>query len=113
MYRIITTEGAELGLADSVLFIKKSADGTFIESSQEDAIGLAYKGTAYNLPGHSEIEGAKTAVAVQVSAAQIMQEQVALSERLQANMDYIAMMAEVDMDGSATEAATEEQVWQA
>lgn len=109
MYRIITTEGTELGLADSVLFIKKSTDGTLIEVSREDAIGLAYKGTAYNLPGHTEIEEAKTAVAVQVSAAQIMQEQTVLTEKLQANMDYLAMMSDVDIDETEAVATAEEE----
>lgn len=109
MYRIITTEGTELGLADSVLFIKKNTDGTLIEASRKDAIGLAYKGTAYNLPGHTEIEGAKTAVAVQVSAAQIMQEQTVLTEKLQANMDYLAMMSDVDIDDAEAVATAEEE----
>lgn len=109
MYRIITTEGTELGLTDSVLFIKKSTDGTLIEASREDAIGLAYKGTAYNLPGHTEVERAKTAVAVQVSAAQIMQEQTVFAEKLQANMDYLAMMSDVDIDGAEAVATAEEE----
>ncbi len=98
MYRVITTDGAELGITDSVLFIKRSSEGTFIETDEADAVGIAFNGEPYNLPGHTEIQNAKTAVLVKTTLAQILLEQSTAANKLQANMDYLAMMAEVDLD---------------
>lgn len=102
MYRVITTDGTELGITDSVLFIKISPEGTYIEAGEAEAVGVSFNGEAYNLPGHSEIKNAKTAVLVKTSLAQIMQEQSIAAGKLQANMDYLAMMAEVDLDEPGT-----------
>ena len=101
MYRVITTDGTELGLTDSVLFIKRSPEGTFVEADETEAIGIAFNGEPYNLPGHNEIQNAKTAVLVKTTLAQILLEQSTATNKLQANMDYLAMMAEIDLDEPA------------
>lgn len=58
MYRIVKQDGTELGLTDSVLYIKVGSSGCFTPCKAQDAIGVAYQSTPYNLFGHSEIEGA-------------------------------------------------------
>jgi len=98
VYKIIKSDGTELGVTDSVLFIKRSPEGTFIEADEAEAIGIAFKGEPYNLHGHDEIQNAKTVVLVKTTLAQILLEQNAAASKLQANMDYLAMMAEVDLD---------------
>lgn len=105
MYRIITTEGTELGITDSVLFIKVSAEGAYVEATEDEAVGIAFESTPYNLNGHTEIAGAKTVILVKTTFAQIMKEQAAAVEKFQANMDYLAMMSDVNLE---TETTTEE-----
>ena len=60
MYRIITLDGTELGMTDSVLYIKITASGSFV----------AFRSTPYNLVGHSDIEGADTVVVATVDGGE-------------------------------------------
>lgn len=62
MYRIITLDGTELGMTDSVLYIKIGNSGSFTPCSVDEAIGVAFNSEPYNLVGHDEIEGAGTVV---------------------------------------------------
>ena len=62
MYRIITLDGTELGMTDSVLYIKITESGSFAPTTKDEAIGVAFRSTPYNLVGHSDIEGADTVV---------------------------------------------------
>lgn len=62
MYRIIKIDGTELGITDSVNYIKIGASGDFAFAPEQEAIGVAFNSVAYNLVGHSEIEGADTVV---------------------------------------------------
>lgn len=105
MYRVVTTEGTELGITDSVLFIKISPEGTYIQATEDEAVGVAFESTPYNLIGHTEIKDAKTVILVETTLAQVMKEQTAMVEKFQANMDYLAMMSDVSLE---TEANPEE-----
>ena len=62
MFRIINmTTSRELGLTDTVNYIKISKNsGCYISAKKEEAIGVAYRGTPYNLEGKSEIKDADT-----------------------------------------------------
>lgn len=62
MYRIIKIDGTELGITDSVNYIKIGASGDFTTATETDAIGVAFNSTPYNLMGHSDIEGAETVI---------------------------------------------------
>ena len=62
MYRIIKIDGTELGITDSVNYIRISDNGCFAPTAQWDAIGVAFNSVAYNLVGHKEIDGADTVV---------------------------------------------------
>lgn len=62
MYRIIKIDGTELGVTDSVNYIKISENGCFTNATTEDAVGVAFNSVAYNLVGHNEIEEADTVV---------------------------------------------------
>jgi len=67
MYRIVTTDGTELGITDKILYIKKSASGALIVAEKDNAIGIAFESEAYNLEGHSDIAGAKTVTIIETS----------------------------------------------
>ena len=62
MYRLVTTDGAELGITEEVRYIRRSDNGSFIRTDKENAVGVACNGTPYNLLGHAEIEGADTVI---------------------------------------------------
>ena len=62
MYRIIKIDGIELGITDSVNYIKIGASGDFTTAFEADAIGVAFNSVPYNLMGHSDIEGAETVI---------------------------------------------------
>lgn len=62
MYRIIKIDGTELGITDSVNYIRYGDNGCFTPATREDAIGVAFKSVAYNLVGHEDIEGAGTSL---------------------------------------------------
>lgn len=67
MYRIIRiNDGVELGITDTVNYIKIGNSGSFTPTKKEDAIGVAFKSVAYNLHGHDEIEGAETVVVSEI-----------------------------------------------
>lgn len=80
MYRIIKIDGTELGITDSVNYIKIGASGCYAAAAKEEAIGVAYNSVPYNLVGHAEIEGADTVVVSAVDAGQIIQETATYAE---------------------------------
>ena len=62
MFRIITTNGVELGFTETVRYIKRNPNQCFVACDKKDAIGVAYNSTPYNLLGHNEIEEAETVI---------------------------------------------------
>lgn len=70
MYRIIKIDGTELGITDSVNYIRYSDNGCFTTATQTDAIGVAFNSTPYNLIGHDEIEDADTVIVSKIDGGQ-------------------------------------------
>lgn len=68
MYRIIKIDGTELGVTDSVNYIKISENGCYTTATIENAIGVAFDSVAYNLVGHTEIENADTVVVSKIDS---------------------------------------------
>lgn len=62
MFRIIKIDGTELGITDSVNYIKIGESGDYATASEQDAIGIAFNSEPYNLLGHEDIEGADTVI---------------------------------------------------
>ena len=111
MFRIITTNGVELGITESVNYIKiNSRNGCFNACGKDDAIGVAFKGTPYNLFGHNEINDAETVFVSSVdggSEITAMKEQnIALANQL-AEADEVAI--ELYESGLTQEEANAEQ----
>lgn len=80
MYRIIKIDGTELGITDSVNYIKISSNGCYTTATVEDAVGIAFDSIAYNLAGYDEIEGAETVVVSKVDSGKIIQETASYTE---------------------------------
>lgn len=75
MYRIIKTDGTELGITDFVRYIKISASGCYASATEQNAIGVAFNDVAYNLFGHNEIDGAETVIVSKFDGGALIAEQ--------------------------------------
>ena len=84
MYRIIKIDGMELGVTDSVNYIKISENGCFTNATAEDAVGVAFNSVAYYLVGHNEIEEADTVVVSKIDGGyEIKSHQTAIEGLIQ------------------------------
>ena len=75
MFRIIKIDGTELGITDSVNYIKIGESGDYATASEQDAIGIAFNSEPYNLLGHEDIEGADTVIVSNVNGGNMVYEQ--------------------------------------
>lgn len=70
MYRITSEDGTLLGLTEELRFIKRGIECDYVQAeSEEDAIGIAFNGQAFNLPGRTDIEGAPSVSYARTSLA--------------------------------------------
>lgn len=82
MYKIIKMDGTELGLTDSVQYIKVNENGSYSPAMEKDAfgvayidaVGVAYRGVVYNLDGHNEIPDAETVVITEIDAGDVLEQ---------------------------------------
>ena len=82
MYRIFKLDGTDLGLTDSVQYIRYGNSGCFTPATPEEAIGVAVNGVPYNLLGHDEIPEADTVVVATVNGGAMLHEQRNLVDEL-------------------------------
>ena len=82
MFRIIKIDGTELGVTDSVNYIKIGESGDYATASEQDAIGIAFNSEPYNLLGHEDIEGADTVIVSNVNGGNMVYEQRNLIDEL-------------------------------
>lgn len=97
MYQIIKTDGTELGVTDSVTYIKIGSSGCFTTASEDDAIGIAFRNMPYNLNGHDAISGAETVFIREIDVGEYVMQQSRVNEQNAANIDYLSMMLKVDL----------------
>ena len=82
MYRIIKTDGTELGITDSVRYIKIAKNGCFVICPIDEAVGIAYKNEPYNLFGHTEITNRDTVIITECDSGTMVTDQRALINKL-------------------------------
>jgi hypothetical protein len=82
MYRIIKVDGTELGVTDSVNYIKIGTSGNFASATEIDAIGIAFNSEPYNLIGHNDIEGVDTVVVSKIDGGTVAYKQSNLVDEL-------------------------------
>lgn len=82
MFRIIKIDGTELGITDSVNYIKIGESGDYATASEQYAIGIAFNSEPYNLLGHEDIEGADTVIVSNVNGGNMVYEQRNLIDEL-------------------------------
>ena len=83
MYRIIkVSDGTEIGVTDTIEFIRYGNSGCFVPADQKHAIGVAVNSVPYNLVGHDEIEGAETVVVSEIDGGAVLAKQGSLVDDL-------------------------------
>lgn len=67
MYRIVkVSDGKELGMVETVTYVKIGSSGDFAIAKKENATGVVFDGTTYGLIGHDEIQNAETVIVSEV-----------------------------------------------
>ncbi len=67
MYRIVkVSDGKELGMVETVTYVKIGSGGDFAIAKKENATGVVFDGTTYGLIGHGEIQDAETVIVSEV-----------------------------------------------
>ena len=94
MFRIIKTNGTELGVTESVNYIKIHKNGCYTTATRADAIGVAYNSVAYNLIGHDDIADTDTVIVCEIDGGKeinaIIAKNILINEHL-AEADEIAI----------------------
>jgi hypothetical protein len=111
MFRIITTNGVELGLTEEVIYIRvNERNGCFNRCDKKDAIGVAFKSNPYNLLGHNELPELETVIVSEVDGGDEVyrteQENAALAQQLAETDEAAIELYEANM---ALEEANAEQ----
>lgn len=111
MYRLIKTDGTELGVTTAPLFIKYGSGGDFTNATLDNAIGVAFRSIGYNLFGHNDIEGAETVILCEVDDGEPVNEH---TENIAKNRSDIALsedaLCEQDMLAEERLAALEDAI---
>ena len=95
MYRIININGTELGNTDTVNYIRIGKSGCFVPTNKKNAIGVAYKGTPYNLMGSDVIENAETVIIVEIDSGTTIDN---LSQSVGENSEHLAEADEMAIE---------------
>ena len=78
MYRIIkVSDGTEIGVTDTIEFIRYGNSGCFVPADQKHAIGVAVNSVPYNL-----VEGAETVVVSEIDGGAVLAKQGSLVDDL-------------------------------
>lgn len=94
MFRLVKTDGTEIGITDTPRFIKRDATtGVFVTADESEAVGIAFKGKPYNLFGHDEIQDAPVVLLVKFNIGDIVREQRDVSSIM-----FVAMAERGDLD---------------
>ena len=93
MYRIIKTDGTEIGLADSVRFIAKGGNGAYVEVKEQDAIGISFKGKLYALLGKPDLQEAEVVIVAKTSTADEI-----VAQRTVADITFVKLAESGELD---------------
>lgn len=84
MFRIMTTDGVELGYVDQVNYIKiNQNNGSFNSCSAEEAIGIAFQSKAYNINNSDVIKNTKSVIITKIDVGSTIQDMLKTIKELQ------------------------------
>lgn len=93
MYRIVnTTTGQDVGKTDNPRFILKHSNGCYNQTDEENAQGIAYRGTPYNLLDREGVGAEETVMLIECDAGDDQtQIEAALNEHSKVLDDLMVM----------------------
>lgn len=101
MYRIIKEKtGAEVGSTEKPIFIRKKSNGCYVQTSEAEAQGIAFKGTPYNLFGRKGVGADETVMLVEFDGGDAVSEVGPIGAQTAhnaAHIDYLSMMSGIDL----------------
>lgn len=67
MYRVVNTNtGVTVGFTEQPRFIKKSSDGVFVQTDEQNAQGIAFESTPYNLRDREGLGVEETVMLIEI-----------------------------------------------
>lgn len=98
MYSIIAENGREIGVVEHPTYIYLQSNVVFGLCPESFAEGIAYNGKPYQLADRHSMEKELPVVQlIEIDTGNRITEQQATSARNTANIDYISMMADIDL----------------
>ncbi len=97
MYKIISTkDGSTVGSTEKLYFIKKKeSTGCYIQTDEQNAQGVAYLGTAYNIQGRDGVGADDTVFLIEYDAGtEVDKNSAAIAENSAAIDNLIVSMLE-------------------
>ena len=78
------SDGKELGMVETVTYVKIGSSGDFAIAKKENATGVVFDGTTYGLIGHDEIQNAETVIVSEIDGGTaVSHQQSAINEMIQ------------------------------
>lgn len=97
MYRITKAEGGVVvGCTDKPLYIKVK-NGSYIQTTEEEAQGVAFRGVAYPFIGNEESIEGDAVVLSAFDGGEVVGITSAAEEKNRAHIDYLSMMSGIDL----------------
>ena len=89
--------GKEIGRADKLVYIRKHKEnGSYVGATEEQAEGIAFRGTPYTLFGKDGVDG-PAVVLMQADAGEAIGDAAAAEAKNRADIAYIAMETGVEL----------------
>ena len=90
MYRIINVSGgAEIGSTEKPRFIRRKSTGCYVQTTEDEAQGVAFRGTAYNLQGREGLGAGETVMLIEFDGGEAVGDVGAAVEANSAAIDDI------------------------
>lgn len=90
MYKLIKVDGTELGVTETVLYIKKNAHhDCYVPTDKASAVGVAFDGVPYNLLGYEEIPDADTVLVCETDSNAVFVQIDEMAAAIQAGVNEI------------------------
>ena len=92
MYKLINTNGgAEIGSTEKPRYIRKKSTGCYVQTSEAEAQGVAFKGAAYNIQGREGVGAEETVMLIEFDGGDAVSEVGAAVEANSAAIDELTI----------------------
>lgn len=110
MYKILSDTGQVIGYAKDIRYIKKHANGCYVQCGFDEAEGVVFKSTPYSLDTEGHLEGAEGTVSLSMEdeTDEVFKHSQDISETQEGLMEAYDLSAENADDMADVRTALEE-----